>query len=156
MNRDLGIHPQPRISMKIAYFLSDTTQLGRANLYVIPGSHLSEGPVYANEGDTLPEGGIAVQAKAGSALLFDRRLWHAASPSVGDVARRAMFYGYSHRWLRPKSAMDVGHILPHCDAIQRQLLGESSRPGGYFAPGEEDVPLREWISENLGEDAVAP
>ena len=32
-----------------------------------------------------------------------------------------------------------------------------SRPGfGYTSPSEEDVPLREWIREHVGEEAIKP
>ena len=40
LNKELETDPQPRISLKVAYFLTDTRELGRANLYVAPGSHL--------------------------------------------------------------------------------------------------------------------
>ena len=40
LNMDLESNPRPRISLKIGYFLTDTTVEGSGNFYVIPGSHL--------------------------------------------------------------------------------------------------------------------
>jgi hypothetical protein len=157
MNKDFetSIMSHPRVSMKVAYFLSDTREVGRANFYIVPGSHISGGVQFANEDDLMPEGALPTQVKPGDALFFDRRLWHAASANVTDVERRVLFYGYSYRWLQTKSNMDLAHLYDQADPIRRQLLGHATSGNGRFSPLEEDVPLREWIRENLGEEAVA-
>jgi hypothetical protein len=47
--------------------------------------------------------------------------------------------------------------MDRCDPIRRQLLGASASGGyGYTSPTDVDVPLRVWIREHLGEEAVAP
>jgi ectoine hydroxylase-related dioxygenase (phytanoyl-CoA dioxygenase family) len=156
MNQDLALdlHPEtslpPRMSLKVAYFLTDMMELGRANFYVVPGSHvLNELKVPEKDG-LHPKGAMGVQVKAGSAVIFDRRLWHASSPNVSNVTRKALFYGYSFRWLRPKCEMAVSHIIDACDPIRKQLLGVSTNAGGYFRPKDEDVPLRDWLGEHVG------
>lgn len=153
LNNELETDPQPRISLKVAFFLTDTSELGRANLYVIPGSHLlNKLPV---DGEKNPKGGLAVRAKPGDAVFFDRRIWHASSPNVSDVSRKVLFYGYSYRWLRPRDDMTVAHYLEREDPIRRQLLGAApSGWHGYSSPKPEDVPLRAWIKENVGEQAI--
>ena len=41
------------------------------------------------------------------------------------------------------------------DPIRQQLYGASVTGGrGYTSPKDEDVPLRTWIGEHLGEAAV--
>ena len=51
--------------------------------------------------------------------------------------------------------MTVEHLMDRCDPIRQQLLGAGPSGGhGYTSPKEEDVPLREWIREHLGEEAV--
>src|SRR5439155_18650401 len=40
LNRDLETDPRPRISLKVGYFLTDTTAAGCGNFTVLPGSHL--------------------------------------------------------------------------------------------------------------------
>jgi ectoine hydroxylase len=156
MNRELGVDHQPRISVKVAYFVTDLPHGGMGNFCVVPGSHStarSELPDPWAE----PDGALEITARAGDALLFDRRLWHAASTNVAEVPRVALFYGYAYRWVRPKSAMDPRELLPLADdPIRRQLLGACSTANGYYDPQDEDVPLRDWVRQHLGEEAVEP
>lgn len=157
LNRELETTPQPRISLKVAFFLTDTTELGRSNMYVVPGSQHQNHLDYPADGVSNPEGAVALRIKAGSAVFFDRRIWHASSPNASNVARKVLFYGYSYRWLRPRDDMTVAHMLERSDPIRRQLLGASATGGhGYSSPKDEDVPLRTWIREHVGEAAVTP
>jgi hypothetical protein len=156
MNRDLEIPgPHPRISVKLGYFLTDLPRPGMANFCLVPGSHLRQQLEFESDGVTA-KGEVALTVRAGDALLFDRRLWHAGSANLSESTRKVLFYGYSHRWLRPKSAMELHALLARVDPIRRQLLGWASSANGYFDPRPEDVPLREWIRAHLGEEAVAP
>ncbi|MAG35689.1 MAG: hypothetical protein CL878_05520 [Dehalococcoidia bacterium] len=154
LNKELETDPQPRISLKVAYFLTDTRELGRANLYLAPGSHVRSRSAVSGMDESEA---TAVQVDTGTAVLFDRRIWHSASPNVSDVSRKVLFYGYSYRWLRPRDDMTAANrFMDRCDPIRRQLLGASSGGLGYTSPSDEDVPLREWIREHAGEEAVAP
>ncbi len=157
LNRDLESDPRPRISLKVGYFLTDTTEPGRGNFTVVPGSHLKNRLELPADGVSDPAGAVAVPVPAGAAVLIDRRLWHTPSPNYSDVTRKVLFYGYSYRWLRPRDDMTVAHLLERSDPIRRQLLGFSKTGGyGYTSPTDEDVPLRTWIREHLGTAAVAP
>jgi hypothetical protein len=151
MNFELEVELMPRISMKVGYFLADIPEPGMGNLCVIPGSHLTRSPD--------ERAGVQITANAGDAVVFDRRLWHSGSTNQSPVIRRALFYGYSYRWLRPKCAMKIT-TLPEfetLDPIRRQLLGACSSANGYYTPDDTtDAPLRAWIADNLGVDAVAP
>jgi ectoine hydroxylase-related dioxygenase (phytanoyl-CoA dioxygenase family) len=119
------------------------------NLCVVPGSHLRARP--ALDLFAAPDGAIEITAAAGDAIVFDRRLWHAASTNRSDTTRVFLTYGYSYRWLRPKSAMNVDGLLAQCDPIRRQLLGTSpSGANGYFDPADGDVPLRAWMQSHAG------
>ena len=98
LNIELETDPQPRVSLKVACFLTVTQELGRANLYLAPGSHLWSTRTKADadedagelrySGGTEPEGATAVRVAPGTAVMFDRRIWHSASPNVSDVARK--------------------------------------------------------------------
>jgi ectoine hydroxylase-related dioxygenase (phytanoyl-CoA dioxygenase family) len=156
LNIEMETTPRPRISLKVAFFLTDTTELGRANFYVAPGSHLQNQLTFPADGVSDPEGATPVQVPPGTAVFFDRRLWHAASPNFSKVSRKVLFYGYSYRWLRPRDNMTVSHFMDRCDPIRRQLLGAGTGGFGYTSPSDADVPLKTWIREHLGEAAVAP
>jgi ectoine hydroxylase len=156
MNRELAVDHQPRISVKVAYFLTDLPDPGMGNLCIVPGSHAQPASTLPDPW-SLPEGAQEITAKSGDGLLFDRRLWHAASTNTSASTRVALFYGYALRWVRPKSAMDPRELLPLTeDPIRRQLLGACSTANGYYDPQDDDVPLRAWIREHHGEAAVAP
>jgi hypothetical protein len=51
--------------------------------------------------------------------------------------------------------MTVDHFMDRCDPIRQQLLGASTGGHGYTSPTDEDVPLKLWLAEHLGEEAVA-
>ncbi len=154
INRDFQENPRPRVSLKVGYFLTDTTEQGRGNFYVFPGSHLSNDFPGENRKD-IPDGAVPVCVPPGTAVFFDRRIWHSASTNYWDTPRRVLFYGYSYRWLKPRDDMQVEHYLDRCDPIRKQLLGVSYSGGrGFTSPTEADVPLKAWIEEHLGEEAL--
>lgn len=154
MNLDLDAAIQPRVSVKVGYFLTDLPAGGMGNLCVVPGSHLAGRP--ALPFGEQPPGAVELTAAAGDAIIFDRRLWHSASTNHSPQTRVLVTVGYSHRWLRPKSAMDLGPLRDSLPPIRRQLLGATTSPNAWFDPTDDDVPLRAWIAANLGADAVAP
>ena len=104
----------------------------------------------------MPSEAVSVRVKAGSAVIFDRRILHSASRNLSDITRKVLFYGYSYRWLQPRDNMTVEHLYSQCDPIRKQLLGAGPTGGlGYTAPKDEDVPLKLWLREHLGEGAIA-
>ncbi len=155
LNIELDSTPQPRVSLKVAFFLSDTSEIGRGNFRVIPGSHLKNKIEIPADGSD-PEGAEYVRAAPGTAVFFDRRIWHSASPNYSDMTRKVLFYGYSYRWLRPRDDMTAQMWMDRCDPIRQQLLGKSTGGFGYTSPSDEDVPLRTWTARHLGPEAVAP
>ena len=147
VNQEMESHPRPRLSLKVAYFLSDTSEEGRGNFWVIPGSHLRDTLERPADGIGQPEGAVPVLAKPGTAVFFDRRLWHTASPNWSDVTRKVLFYGYGYRWIRTKDDMTVQSLWERSDPIRRQLLGAGVNANGYYSPTDDDVPLRGWLRE---------
>ena len=162
VNIELETDPRPRLSLKVAYFLTDVSEPGRGNFYIRPGSHIkSDMSVPLSEiardpreatADDVPDDAMPVCVEPGTAVLFDRRLWHSRSPNHSNMTRKALFYGYGYRWIRPKDEMSVEPLYERCDPIRRQLLGAATRNNGRYVPSEEDVPLREWLIENLGDN----
>ena len=155
LNIELEGNPRARVSLKVAYFLTDTSIPGRGNFSVIPGSQKLNSLQMPDDDRSDPENAKPVYAKPGTAVFFDRRLWHAVGRNTSDITRKVLFYGYSYRWLQPRDDMTVEHYMDKSDPIRQQILGKSTGGMGYTSPGDKDVPLRAWIQENLGGDAVA-
>jgi len=150
INRDLEISPRPRISLKVAYWLSDVSQEGRGNFYIVPGSHLTDSLHKPEEG--LPDGAMPVCVNRGDAVFFDRRLWHARSPNHSPIVRKALFYGYGYRWIRTKDDTTIRpDLFAKCDPIRKQILGHGINCNGFFSPTDDDVPLKVWLEEHLEE-----
>ncbi len=154
LNFELEGDPRPRVSLKVGFFVSDTSMPGRGNFSVLPGSHLTNKVEFPSDGVTDPPETTSICVPAGAAVFFDRRLWHSASPNYSDITRKVLFYGYSYRWLRPRDDMTVGHFMDQCSPIRRQLLGDSTGGMGYTSPGDADAPLRPWLREHVGEEAI--
>ena len=140
-NVDIETEPtRPRLSVKVAFLLTDSSEPGTGNTLVIPGSHRRNRLERPADGSTMPAGAVPILAPAGSALLFDRRLWHSRGP--GDD-RMAAFLAYTYRWIRPRDdATYSADWLARMTPVQRQLLGASTGATGHWIPTEEDVPLR--------------
>ena len=153
LNIELEGNPRPRVSLKVCFFLSDTTRSDRGNFHVLPGAHRQYSLDLPTVG-TNPVDACPVCAPAGTAVFFDRRLWHAAGINTSNVSRRVLFYGYSYRWLQPRDDMTVDHYMEKAAPIRQQLLGKSTGGMGYTSPGELDVPLRSWLTDHLGAEAV--
>jgi ectoine hydroxylase len=144
--------PHPRLSLKISYWLSDVTTPENGAMEIVPGSHkLDTKP----EGCDTGEGVMPVCVKAGSAVLFDRRMWHRRGINTSDITRRVLFFGYSYRWLRGLDYNNLPEeVLSKCDPIRRQLLGDGVDVKGWWQPTEADVPLKGWLRDHRGEEYV--
>lgn len=153
-NVEMEGNPRPRLSLKVAYFLSDTSEAGRGNFWVVPGSHMLNSAEKPADGIGQLPGAKPVLAKPGTAVFFDRRLWHSASPNWSDRTRKVLFYGYGYRWIRTKDDMTVESLWSENDPIRRQLLGYGLNANGFYSPTEEDVPLRGWLREHQPEAAA--
>jgi ectoine hydroxylase len=142
-NREIESDPRPRMSVKIAYWLSDVSKTGRGNFQVVPGSHKTNwiaGPPRRDVEWPNPEGAIEVTANAGDAVFFDRRIWHARSNNYSTITRKGVFFGYTYRWVRTREALtdDIPGLTP----VQRQLVGLHDGDGDHaWGHYPNDVPL---------------
>jgi ectoine hydroxylase-related dioxygenase (phytanoyl-CoA dioxygenase family) len=129
--------PRPRLSVKVAYFLTDVPTAEHGAMRVVPGSH----PRDTLPRDREPAGAIPVLVEAGSAVIFDRRLWHARGDNVSDRTRKALFYAYTHRWIRPRDELTLDpDRLAGLTPLRRQLLGFAEDTSDYWFP--TDAALR--------------
>ena len=137
--------PRPQLSVKVAYFLSDVSQPGRGNLRVIPGSHRSDTLARPQDAGIDPPGAVPVCGAPGTAVIFDRRLWHSRSDNRSRLTRKALFYAYTYRWIRPRDELRIPPAFDDAiTPIRAQLLGGGTGPLGHWLPTDEDVPLRAW------------
>ena len=153
VNDEIEIHPRPRLSLKVGFYLSDVSEPGRGNTLIVPGSQLVDELDCPEDGLSNPANAEPLCVKPGSAVLIDRRIWHSRSRNESDLTRKVLWLGYSYRWLKPKDDMTVSHLLNSADPVRAQLLGAGSA-NGVYDPVNSDVPLRSWLAENHPPEAV--
>ena len=140
--------PQPRLSLKVGFWLTDISEPERGGIRIVPESHKRDQP--PDFADAMQ-----VQVKAGTAVLFDRRMWHARGINTSETTRKVLFLGYSYRWLRGLDYnLMPAEILAQCSPIRRQLLGDGVDVKGWWQPTAEDVPLKGWLTAHKGEAYV--
>lgn len=122
MTADMEV--RARLSIKVGYWLSDVDARGYGNLELIPGSHLWDQPLPRTIG-TPPPGAIPILARAGDAILFDRRIWHTRGTNISSRTRRVVFFAYTPRWIAQREAPPTGLLDHEPSALRRQLLGSS-------------------------------
>jgi ectoine hydroxylase len=147
-NRELETDPRPRLSVKAAWWLSDVSRPGRGNFKLVPGSHAAnriDGPPRRDVPWPDPPGAVEVTAHPGDVVVFDRRVWHARSDNRSAITRKAVFFGYTYRWvrIRDKTPTRRAEFTP----VQRQLLGLLDDIDGDHAWGHEParVPLYQLL-----------
>ena len=144
-NRELETDPRPRMSVTLAFWLSDASQPGRGNLTLIPGSHTVNwlpGPPRRNVLWPQPPAAVPVTVHPGDVVFFDRRIWHAWSDNHSAITSKVAFFAYTYRWVAVRD--DVRSRLPgHLTDVQRQLLGRAGDGTGDHAWGDypESTPL---------------
>jgi ectoine hydroxylase-related dioxygenase (phytanoyl-CoA dioxygenase family) len=149
----------PFMEMKVGYYLTDLTQHNSGAICVVRGSHRRRQK--DNDGNYIvdPADIVEVNVRPGTALVWRTALLHAVTPNLAGHARKCLYYGYHHRWIRPS---DFDHqeaaVLEGCTPIQLQLLGElgtgSTLYNGedplvhpvsrYWRPQDEEIPLKAW------------
>jgi ectoine hydroxylase-related dioxygenase (phytanoyl-CoA dioxygenase family) len=136
MGRDMRLlwHEQPRVTVKVAVYLTDVESPDDGALEVVPGSHLNTASRHPTE--EQPDG-VPILGPAGTVAVFDARLWHRRRDNLGSRVRRAMFMAYSYRWLTSRdvpfeSVPGWATLSP----IRRQLLGDKTVDPFYWASGE--------------------
>eukprot|EP00746_Dinoflagellata_sp_MGD_P089778 gnl/MRDRNA2_/MRDRNA2_35425_c0_seq1.p1 gnl/MRDRNA2_/MRDRNA2_35425_c0~~gnl/MRDRNA2_/MRDRNA2_35425_c0_seq1.p1 ORF type:complete len:387 (-),score=54.59 gnl/MRDRNA2_/MRDRNA2_35425_c0_seq1:115-1275(-) len=147
MDLDEAGDPRPRFSVKVGFYLTDTTDSESPAMWVIPGSHLNHTKAVRATALTPPPGAVPLRVPAGSAVIADRRMWHAPPPDRNfRLGRKILFYGFAHRWLQTKDPMQTSEVMKRakCPVIQ-QLLGRIGTYNGLYSPNDDDAPLRSWL-----------
>jgi ectoine hydroxylase len=147
-NLELDCDPRPRMSLKVAFWLSDVSVPGRGNMQIVPGSHERNTlprPDHPEFGFAPPAGAEPVLASPGDAFVFDRRLWHSRSDNQSEYTRRAIFLAYTFRWVRPRDELGIdprSKRFRGLSRVRRQLLGEPASRHHQWGLQPAAVPLQ--------------
>src|SRR5262249_43250773 len=136
MGRDMRLlwRDQPRVTLKVAVYLTDVESPDDGALEVVPRSHLDTASRYPTEEQSA---GVPILGRAGTVAVFDARLWHRRRDNLGTRIRRAMFMAYSYRWLTSRDTpFETVPEWPGLPPIRRQLLGDKTVDPFYWASGE--------------------
>ena len=146
--QDLGVS-QPRMFIKIAYWLSDISEPERGAIRLLPESHDTK--VELPDSDFEAQEHLAIRCRPGDAVLFENRTLHSVGPNFSSITRKSLFFGYGYRWLRPMDYITMPpELLVRCDPIRRQLLGDTTGAMAFQLPEAEDVPLKAWLAGHTG------
>lgn len=127
-------------SVNVLFAIDAFTQNNGAT-YVVPGSH-RKSEAFAET--CLEMAGVAVECSAGSALVFDSTLWHAAGWNTSGRDRLAVNQQFTRSWI--KQQIDYVRALGEETVLRqaprtRQLLGYYTRVveslDEYYRPEHE-------------------
>ena len=155
----------PYMEMKIGYYLIDLTEHNSGAICVVRGSHRIS-PWIDRDGVRIvdPDRVFEVNVRPGTAMVWRTALYHCLAPNLSVRARRCLYYGYQHRWIRSSDVhLQAPELLEGRTPIQLQLLGELGTGKGnyagddpevhpvsrYWRPQDEDIPPKTWAREQL-------
>jgi ectoine hydroxylase-related dioxygenase (phytanoyl-CoA dioxygenase family) len=111
--------PHPALVINTMWALTEFTEANGATR-VVPGSHLSAGPV---DQTALS---VAAEMPAGSVLLWERQLWHGGGANHTNSERFGVSLNYCRGWIRQQEnqylSLDPYMVTELPDELQ-QLLG---------------------------------
>lgn len=121
---------EPYYGVNVIWMLDDFTAQSGATR-VVPGSHTwwekpGKGQGSAQPGTKHP-GEIAVEAPAGSVLIFNIHLWHSGTENRSKGSRRGLFVFYKGREQRG--------YQPLCDSMEIELYEQLSPVAKYLVEG---------------------
>ena len=132
-HHDVGLpgvyHPKSTMMVKVFYLLSDVDS-SSGGTAMIPGSHkfdMNWKFPQVEDPKQMP-GAIQMTGKAGTAYLFNGRVFHCAVNNESDHARRVLIYNYGHFWMKMWQGYEPSQRLLDAaiasgDPVRKQLLG---------------------------------
>jgi hypothetical protein len=132
-HHDVGLpgvfHPLSVMMVKVFFLLTDVNA-NSGGTAMIPGSHRLpmdfEFPRFGDPKD-MP-GAVLMSGKAGTAYLFNGRVYHAAMNNTSDHPRKVLIYNYGHHWMKIWPGHEPAPKLIEwarstADPVKMQLLG---------------------------------
>jgi phytanoyl-CoA hydroxylase len=128
-------HPRSVLMVKVFYLLTDVSPDGGGTA-ILPGSHRfpMDFRLPRVEDPAEMPGHVKMAFPAGTAWLFNGRMFHAALNNDSDQPRRMLIYNYGHFWMKiwqgyePSEALKAKATTP----VMKQLLGIGDAYGTYL------------------------
>lgn len=124
---DFPRHLNGYVASVNALFAVDRFTRDNGATFVVPGSHQSADPPAEA---ALAAMGFPVECEAGSMLVFDSMLWHAAGANVSGRVRLAINHQFTRSWIKQQidyvRALGEAVVLGQPSRTQ-QLLGQYTR-----------------------------
>lgn len=126
----LGVyHPLSVMMVKVFFLLSDVNA-DSGGTAMLPGSHRLPMDFQfprVNDPKDMP-GAVQMSGKAGTAYLFNGRVYHAAVNNNSDNPRKVLIYNYGHHWMKIWPGYEPSLALlewarDQGDPVKMQLLG---------------------------------
>lgn len=132
-HHDVGMrgvyHPRSTMMVKVFFLLTDVNE-DSGGTAMIPGSHrFPKDFVFPHVTDPkeMP-GSIQMTGKAGTAYLFNGRVYHCAVNNDSASPRKVLIYNYGHFWMKMWSGYEPSprlreEAMASGDPVRKQLLG---------------------------------
>jgi ectoine hydroxylase-related dioxygenase (phytanoyl-CoA dioxygenase family) len=151
-----GVHPplpNVMLGLNVFFYIDDFTEANGATR-VYPGSHLPENGV-APDSILSTDGSIPAEAPAGTALVFETRLYHGTGANKTQADRRALFILLTRSWVRTIENHTLSvrpEVLARMSDRLKTLHGfrTTGSAGGVDGPVEGEFVDRDFASR-IGE-----
>lgn len=142
-HHDVGMagvhHPLSTMMVKVFFLLTDVNE-DSGGTAMIPGSHKfpADFPFPQMENPKDMPSSIQMRGEAGTAYMFNGRVYHAAVNNDSDQARKVLIYNYGHFWMKMWSGYEPSERLlaeaqASGDPVRKQLLGIGDAYGQRLA-----------------------
>ena len=132
---DMSFWSDAPLTVNVGIYLQDMTpEMGP--LALLPGSHRWRRSPAEEEAAVEYAGEFEARVPAGTAVMFDARLWHSAGRNESERHRRALFPYFGHFWMKRAAELYPRELPPlpeyiteRPDPLTRQLFGLGLREG---------------------------
>ena len=148
IHRDVGTHAGSfRLLLNMLVMVDDFTMENGAT-HILSGSHLSAD---RPPDETFWSDAKRILGRAGSIVLFDSNIWHAAGVNVSDQRRTALTLSFSRPFYKPQ--MDYARFLGpdygvHLSDDLRQLLGYNAQVPTDYSEWYRPLATRLYRADN--------
>lgn len=141
-HHDVGLsgvyHPLSVMMVKVFFLLSDV-HADSGGTAMIPGSHRLPMDFHfpqVSDPKQMP-GAIQMTGSAGTAYLFNGRIYHCAVNNDSDHPRKVLIFNYGHLWMKvwpqyEPSERLLAEAKASADPVRMQLLGMGHPYGPYL------------------------